>query len=133
MLEVQVFALIVDDSKAARELAAGALRQAAAFHKLEIDVEMVETGMQALKILASEDVALLLTDLHLPDVHGMELLRFWTQTPASKAGRALVMSTGLPDTEREKIRQAGAHAFLEKPLTAEALEQGLSGLDASKS
>jgi two-component system chemotaxis response regulator CheY len=123
-----LLSLVVDDSKAARELAASALREAAAELNLDLDVLFAEGGMQALKLLASEEVTLLVTDLHLPDVHGLELLRFWKQTNAAKEGTALVMSTEVPQSEEEKILAAGASKFLAKPLSAAAFRDPLAAL-----
>ena len=67
-------ALIVDDSPTARTLARIALDEAATAAGVDFDVDEADGGIEALRVLASSDVDLLIVDLHMPGIHGLEVL-----------------------------------------------------------
>jgi CheY-like chemotaxis protein len=121
-------ALIVDDSPSAREQARSALEDAMEALGLSFPVVVAQNGVEALKVLASHDVTLLVVDLHMPDITGLEVLSFWSKRPSSQQRRALVVTTEVSPRDREKILGAGAHAFLEKPVSSEAMREALAGL-----
>jgi CheY-like chemotaxis protein len=124
-------ALIVDDSPTARAQARSALDEALEKLALDCDVDEAGSGVEALRVLASEHVELLVVDLHMPDMTGLEVLAFWRQRHGSQLGdglRALVVSTDVSARDREKALTTGAHRFLEKPVTADALAEALQGL-----
>ena len=112
-------ALIVDDSPTAREMAAAALEDALDELELEAEVEIAPSGAAALKIVATGEVQLLLADLHMPDLTGLEVVRFWRQR--TEGGMAVIVSTGLSEHDANASRAAGAAGFLGKPITAESL------------
>lgn len=114
-------ALIVDDSPTAREQARSALEGAMDDLGLAFPVDVAESGVEALRILASTDVSLLVLDLHMPDIHGLDVLSFWKQREGEKKGRAVIVSTAVSARDREKALQSGASGFLEKPVTPAAL------------
>jgi len=120
-------ALIVDDSPAARELGLVSLEAALDELGMEMDIDVAENGTQALRAIAAGDVLLLVVDLHMPDLHGLEVLAFWRQKHP-EGGRALVVTTTVSDRDRERALTSGAHAFLDKPITVEALTSALRGL-----
>lgn len=119
-------ALIVDDSPTARAQARSALEDAMATMGVAWDVDEAGSGVEALRVLASADVDVLIVDLHMPDMTGLEVLAFWKGRPNGR--RALVVSTDVSSRDREKALDGGAHKFLEKPVTAEALAEALAGL-----
>lgn len=121
-------ALIVDDSPAAREVAEASLEAAADAAGLTFEILKAEGGMAALKVLATQPVDLLLVDLHMPDLHGLEVLSFWRQREPKEACCAVVISTAVSERDRDKAIEAGATAFLEKPVSAEALAPALDVL-----
>lgn len=119
-------ALIVDDSPAAREL--GLLSLEAALQELSLDlpVEVAENGAAALKVIAGGDVAVLLVDLHMPDLHGLEVLSFWRQRRPEGA-LAFIVSTQVSPRDQEKALEQGAAGFLEKPVMIPSLVEALRG------
>lgn len=121
-------ALIVDDSPAARAIARSALEEAAAALGLAIDVEEAGSGVEALRLLAAGPQAVVLVDLHMPDMTGLEVLSFWRQRGGGQ--RAFIVSTDVSDRDRAKARELGAHGFLEKPVTVAVLTEALRGLQA---
>jgi DNA-binding response OmpR family regulator len=78
-------------------------------------------GAQALEILRRQDVDLLITDLHMPVLDGIELLR---EFMGLQPGRpALVLTAhGSPEIE-EHLRLLGGVSYLEKPIDLGMLHQ----------
>lgn len=119
-------ALIVDDSPTARAQARLALDDAAVALGLQVDVEEAEGGVEALRILATSDVDVLIVDLHMPDVHGLEVLSFWKRRPLDGARMAVVVSTQVSERDRSKALEHGAVAFVDKPVSVGAITSALN-------
>lgn len=83
-------------------------------------VNAVTSGAEALKRLNSEEVDLLISDIRLPDIHGIEVLG---EARVIQPKTDVVMITGYPTLEdaKEAIR-LGAFEFLEKPFTPEFMK-----------
>ena len=125
-------ALIVDDSPTARAMARIALEEAMLQLGLTLDIDEAGGGVEALRVLASDDVAVLIVDLHMPDVHGLEVLAFWRgRLRTNMAHCAVVVSTEVSVRDREKALERGAVAFVDKPVSASALISALQGLSTS--
>jgi CheY-like chemotaxis protein len=114
-------ALIVDDSAAARAQARVALDEAASGLGHDFDIDEASGGVEALRVLTSADVDLLLVDLHMPGVHGLEVLSFWARRGGHQHRRAVVISTQVSPRDRDKALEHGPVSFIEKPVTIEAL------------
>lgn len=123
-------ALIVDDSPTARAQARSALEDAQATLGLTLEVEEAGNGVEALRALASDVVDVLIVDLHMPDMTGLEVLAFWKKRGVGT--RAVVVSTDLSSRDREKALESGAWRFLEKPVTGDVLAEALQGLPGAK-
>jgi two-component system chemotaxis response regulator CheY len=68
--------LIVEDSRATRELLAAAL------DALEgVEVHLAVNGFEALKVLPRHRFALIITDINMPDINGLELINFVKKNP----------------------------------------------------
>lgn len=111
-------ALIVDDSPGARAQARSALEDALGGLGAQMEVEEASGGVEALRALASSSVDVLLVDLHMPDMTGLEVLAFWRQRGGGRV--AVVVSTDVSPRDRDKATEAGAH-IVEKPVDAAAL------------
>ena len=125
-------ALIVDDSPTARALARVALEEAADSLGLTLDVDEADGGVEALRMLATSSIEVLIVDLHMPDVHGLEVLNFWrrrlNQAVGAPLGIAVVVSTEVSDRDRQKAAELGASAFVPKPVSGPAFSAALSAL-----
>lgn len=124
-------ALIVDDSAAARAQARLALEEVLVGLGLPVVIDEAHSGMEALRLLASEDIQILVVDLHMPDITGLDVLSFWRGRSGAGAHpnrRAVVVSTEVSPRDREKSLAQGAHSFLNKPLSSDDLMKALQGV-----
>lgn len=121
-------ALIVDDSAAARAQARGALDQAFGGYGAEVSIDEAGGGVEAMRVLTSSDVDLLLVDLHMPGIHGLDVLSFWSERLGRRDGQAIIMSTQVSAADRARALQRHAVAgFVEKPVTIDALRAVVGG------
>ena len=77
-------------------------------------------GAQAMGHLESRPVDLVLLDLRMPEVNGIEVLRY---IRAHKPQTRVVVITAFDDEYRGLVEQIGVHGFLNKPFGIEALTQ----------
>jgi CheY-like chemotaxis protein len=121
-------ALIVDDSPTARTLARIALDEAATAAGVDFDVDEADGGIEALRVLASSDVDLLIVDLHMPGIHGLEVLAFWHRRGGRAFRQAIVVSTQVSGRDREKALELGTVHFVEKPVSSAAIAAVLASV-----
>ncbi len=108
--------LIVDDSATIRRMVKASL------HALpDIAFSEAATGLEALERLALEPVAMLILDLNMPDMHGIEVLRFVRTHQAHKLTPVIVLTTRGDEASRAAALEAGADVYVTKPFTPEAL------------
>ena len=115
--------LIVDDSAAIRKILQRILRQA--------DVRIGEVweagnGVEALEMMRSRPVGLILSDVNMPDMDGLALLREVRASPEWKSVPFLLITT---DGSQNKVLEAvslGAAGYVKKPFTAEQIKEKLA-------
>ncbi|WP_303722621.1 response regulator [Malonomonas rubra] len=110
--------LIADDSSTMRSLIASTLDAMDDFELIE-----VANGFEALRILPREKVDLVLTDINMPDINGLELVSFVRNNPLYKDTPLIIISTEGSKRDREKGLALGANAYLVKPFRPEELQQ----------
>ena len=110
------YALIVDDSSAMRAFVRASLESA---HVAR--VEEAETGFEALRHLATRAFDVVIIDINMPDINGLELLSFIQKSPRQQGARKILISTQGESTDAERGMQLGADAFLRKPFEVEEL------------
>lgn len=108
--------LLVEDSRAMRNYVASILEGQGSF-----EVEQVANGFDALRALPRTAYGLIVTDVNMPDVNGIELSRFVRRTPRHVDTPLIVISTDGSDVDRERALGAGANAFLAKPFEPDQL------------
>ena len=109
-------ALIVDDSSAVRAFVRASLEDAG-FAR----VQEAETGFEALRLLASNTFDVVIVDVNMPDINGLELLAFMKKSPRQQAARRILISTQVDGPDSKRGLQLGADAFLQKPFEVEQL------------
>ena len=84
------------------------------------DVRTADKGQDALEAVKKEDLRLVLLDIMLPDLNGVEVLR---QVKETNPDVSVIMITGYPDEEkaRELLKQ-GAYDYIVKPFDLNYLE-----------
>ena len=115
--------LIVDDSGTIRKMVRSSLRQLA-------DAEFVEAGngLEAIEQIALGAVSLIILDLNMPDMHGVDVLKFlrrhqgWSDVPV------VVLTTRGDETSRETAIAAGASEYLTKPFAPQVLLEAARAL-----
>ncbi|PLX93349.1 MAG: response regulator [Desulfuromonas sp.] len=111
--------LIAEDSTTMRYLIVSTISAMGDFDILE-----AANGFEALRILPREKVDLVLTDINMPDINGLELVSFVRNNPHYKTTPLIIISTEGSERDREKGLSLGADAYLVKPFSPEEL-QGL--------
>lgn len=109
--------LLVEDSGATRAYVRGALASAAA----AIEVVEAESGFEALRLLPRGPWDLVITDVNMPDINGLELLSFIRSNERHRTTPVLLMSTQTSERDRERGLALGAVGYLAKPFTPEQL------------
>jgi len=117
--------LIVDDSAAIRKILHRVLVQA------EVSLGKVleaSDGLEALDKLKTDKVGLILSDINMPNMDGIELLSKLKEDASFKSVPILMVTT---EGSQAKVMQAlelGASGYVRKPFTAEQIKEKLAGL-----
>lgn len=119
--------LIVDDSSMARKLVRRTLDMAG--FPIE-SVRMAENGVEALAVLDKERVDLVLLDLNMPKMGGIETLERMRASDGTKRTPVIVVSTEGAESRIQKVKEHGA-GFLRKPFATEDLVDAVIGALAS--
>jgi len=120
---VAFHALIVDDSAAVRAFVRACLEDAS-FAR----VEEAETGFEALQLLASNAFDVVIVDVNMPDINGLELLAFMKKSPRQQGARKILISTQIDGADSKQGTELGADAFLEKPFEVGELRELIENL-----
>ncbi|MEM7135520.1 MAG: response regulator [Myxococcota bacterium] len=111
-------ALIVDDSGAVRTFVRAAL-ESDDFAR----VQEAATGFEALRILATQAFDVVVVDVNMPDINGLELLSFMKKSPRQQGAARILISTQTDGADAERGLQLGANAFLKKPFDVDELRE----------
>jgi two-component system chemotaxis response regulator CheY len=103
--------LVVDDSAIMRRMVMAAL---AGVENVRFD--QAETGLQAIERLAVSPVDLVVLDLNMPDVHGLEVLHFVRTYPSFKDIPVIVLTTRGDEESRAAALRQGATLYMTKPF-----------------
>lgn len=115
--------LIVDDSSAMRAYVRAALEEDGA-----VDVAEATSGFDALRLLPREKFDLVIVDINMPNINGLELISFMRKSETHRATPLLIISTEASERDQQRALSLGADAYLPKPFTSEQLLQAVAGL-----
>ncbi len=117
--------LIVDDSAAIRKILQRVLRQT----DIPIgDVLEAGDGVEALKALNNRHVHLILSDINMPNMDGLQLLAQLKQNEKWKSVPIIMVTTEGGQGKVIEAVQLGAAGYVRKPFTAEQIKEKLTGL-----
>jgi two-component system chemotaxis response regulator CheY len=108
--------LIVEDSRATREMLAAAVELVGG-----VEVYTATSGFEALKVLPRHRFSLIITDINMPDINGLELINFVKKNPNYRHVPLFVVTTEGRAQDRERGLQLGASEYLIKPFESETL------------
>lgn len=108
--------LIVEDSSATRELLRAAIEAVDG-----VEVHSAVNGFEALKVLPRHHFELIITDINMPDINGLELINFVKKNPHYRETPLVVVTTEGRDVDRERGLRLGANEYLVKPFAAEVI------------
>lgn len=109
--------LIVEDSATMRSLLASTLEE------MDVPVKVTEacSGFEALRFLPREDYDLVVTDINMPDINGLELVSFVKGNAKYRSIPLIIVSTEGSERDRDKGLGLGADAYMVKPFEPDAL------------
>jgi CheY-like chemotaxis protein len=109
--------LVVDDSATVRKFVAASLNMKG------FRVITAGDGIEALERMPSEKFDLIITDLNMPDMDGYEFIRTLRESPEYQDVPIIVLSSMTDLKNKDLAMESGALAFLEKPLSTEAIQR----------
>lgn len=117
--------LIVDDSNTMRKIVSRALRQAG----IEFD-EILEAadGQEALDVLGANSVDVVLSDINMPNMTGLEFLKAKSEDDAIKDIPVVMISTETGADIIDEAKSLGAKGAIKKPFTPDLINETLSPL-----
>lgn len=104
--------LIVDDSPTMRRMVMASLREVCTGGFVE-----AASGLEACEQLALAPVSLIVLDLNMPDMHGLEVLGFVRAHSKYRQVPVIILTTRSDDASRAAALEAGATAYMTKPFT----------------
>lgn len=110
--------LIAEDSPTMRSLIVSTIAAMGEFETVE-----AANGFEALRILPREKVDLIITDINMPDINGLELVSFIRNNENYRTTPLLIISTEGSERDREKGLALGANAYLVKPFVPQQLQE----------
>jgi two-component system chemotaxis response regulator CheY len=111
--------LVVEDSASTRSFIRSALETGGTLGPCEI-VE-ASSGFDALRLLPRGPYDLVITDINMPDINGLELVQFIRKSDRHRSTALLIISTQSSEKDRLRGMSLGADEFLAKPLSADTL------------
>lgn len=109
--------LIAEDSTTMRSLIVSTINAAGDYETFE-----AANGFEALRLLPREKVDLIITDINMPDINGLELVSFIRSNENYKQTPLIIISTEGSERDREKGLALGANAYLVKPFAPVQLQ-----------
>jgi len=113
-------ALIVDDSSVMRKIVERSLRQAG------LDLSKVleaGNGAEALAALAKESVDLILCDINMPVMDGLEFVRQLSTVESAKGTPVVMITTEGSENHVVQALSAGARGYIRKPFTPDQVKE----------
>ncbi|HEY7745032.1 MAG TPA: response regulator [Desulfuromonadales bacterium] len=107
--------MTVDDSPTIRQMLGMALKGAG------YEVVEAENGKDALNKLETEKVSMLITDLNMPQMNGIDLIRSVRQSPGLRFLPIIMLTTETQEAKRQEGKAAGASGWIVKPFKPEQL------------
>jgi two-component system, chemotaxis family, chemotaxis protein CheY len=109
--------LIVEDSRASRELITATVESISG-----LEAHATSSGFEALKLLPRHRFDLIITDINMPDINGLELINFVKKNPNYRDTPLFIVTTEGREKDRDRGLALGASEYLVKPFSPANLE-----------
>ncbi len=109
--------LIVEDSATTRALIRAVIEEMNDYETME-----ASSGFEALKVLPSREFDLIITDINMPDINGLELINFIRQNDSYKHLPIIIVSTEKSEEDKKRGMALGASAYITKPFKSFELQ-----------
>jgi two-component system chemotaxis response regulator CheY len=122
-------ALIVDDSSVMRKIVERVLRQAG------VDLKQVYeagNGVEALDVLKDSRVDLIMCDINMPVMNGLEFIKQLQSVESCKGVPVVMITTEGSESHVVQALSAGAKGYIRKPFTPEQVKENVLSLLARK-
>ncbi|MBX3216681.1 MAG: response regulator [Labilithrix sp.] len=114
--------LVVEDSASTRSLVRAILEDPAFAQAVgPVEVTEAQSGFDAMRLLPRARYDLIITDINMPDVNGLELIHFIRRSEQYRATPLVIISTQATERDVERARKLGANAYVPKPFTPASL------------
>jgi len=111
--------LVVEDSASTRSFIRSALETDGRLGPC--DIVEASSGFDALRLLPRGPYDLVITDINMPDINGLELVQFIRKSDRHRSTAIMIISTQSSEKDRLRGLSLGADEYLAKPLDADAL------------
>ena len=109
--------LVVEDSPTMRDWIATVLEDL----EPPVKIDPAASGFEALRLLPRQQYDLIVTDINMPDIHGLELISFVRSDARHATTPLVIVSTEGSEEDRRRGLALGANAYLVKPFAAPEL------------
>ena len=117
--------LIVDDSSVMRKIVERSLRQAG----LELEeVKEASNGAEALTEVQKSSFDLILSDINMPAMDGLEFLRNLANIPSARSVPVVMITTEGSEARVVEALSVGARGYIRKPFTPEQVKERVAPL-----
>lgn len=110
--------LIADDSLVMRSLLVSAIESFGEYRIIE-----AASGFEALRLLPREHVDLILTDINMPDINGLEMISYLRTNPNYERIPVIIISSEGSQKDMERGKQLGANEYVVKPFDPIKLQE----------
>ena len=117
--------LVVDDSAAIRKILQRVLRQTGMAIRA---IHEAGDGQEALALLAEHRVDLVLTDINMPKMDGLQFLAAMKAVPEWRHIPAVMITTEGGEAKVGEAVKLGAAGYVRKPFTADQIKEKLAGI-----
>ncbi len=117
--------MIIDDSATMRKIIMRTVRMSG----LEFEkMDEAGSGVEALERLKGGPVDVILCDINMPEMNGMDLVKQARQLPTCSATKIVMVSTESAQETIDQLLALGANGYITKPFTPEKFREKLSPL-----
>ena len=117
--------LVADDSATMRRMIMAALGNS------QLAFEQAESGLGAIEKVTLGEIDLVILDLNMPDVHGLEVLKFIRGRDALRDLPVIILTTRGDPQSRTAALEAGATLYMTKPFQPRAIAEEVQRLVAA--